>query len=89
MPEVSFGVNQIKNPTPSSLNTIVRIVTVICGVLLGWMQTAPFIPSPLQGIISSILGLIIALANGLAPLVGVNVQSTTGSTDKVTAIDEK
>ena len=82
-----FGLKQISNPTPTNVNTLVRVITIISGTLMAWMQTAAFIPSNVQAPISSILGLIIALSNGLAPLFGVEVNSKTVPTDQVTAIE--
>lgn len=51
------------------------------------MQTAPFIPSATQAIVSSILGLVIALGNGLAPLFGVTPVPNEIPSEKVTAME--
>ena len=84
---IKFGRDQIKNPTPSNIIFWIRVFTVIAGIFMGWMQTASFIPNKWQAIISSILGLVIALGNGLAPLFGVPVQAETIPKEQVTAVE--
>jgi hypothetical protein len=91
MAEIKFGTSQINNPTPSRINLIVRIFNVISGVFMGWMMTTPngMIGTKTQAYISSILGLAIALVNGLAPLFGIELDRKTVPADQVTAMDEK
>lgn len=89
MPKVSFGTSQVKNPTPSSINLWVRVFTVAAGVFMGWMATASLMGPNTKDILNSILGLLIGLINGIAPLFGVDISSRTVPTDKVTAIDTK
>lgn len=91
MANIRFGANQISNPTPSRINLIVRIFNVVAGVFMGWMMTTPngMIGLKTQGYISSILGLAIALVNGIAPLFGIELDRKTVPADQVTAMDEK
>jgi len=76
MATIKFGAKQINNPTPKGINLIVRIFTIAAGVFLGWMQTNNLIPAATQTVISSILGLLLALVNGIAPLFGVETTQT-------------
>lgn len=89
MADVKFGTSQLKNPTPSKVNLIVRIFNVVSGIFLGWMMTTPngMIGTKSQAYISSILGLLIALVNGLAPLFGIELDRKTVPADQVTAMD--
>jgi len=91
MAEIKFGPGQISNPTPSKINLIVRIFNVVSGVFLGWMMTTPngMIGPTTQAYISSILGLVIALVNGIAPLFGIELDRKTVPADQVTAMDPK
>lgn len=90
MADVKFGTSQIKNPTPSRINLLVRIFNVVAGIFMGWMMTTPngMIGLKTQGYISSILGLLIALVNGLAPLFGIELDRKTVPADQVTAMDD-
>lgn len=72
MANVSFGLDQRKNPTPSGLNFWVRVFTVSAGVILVWMPTATFIPHKVEEVVGSILGVLVALANALAPFFGLD-----------------
>lgn len=89
MATVSFGRSQMRNPSPAGLVFWVRLVTIISGIFMGWMQTASFIPSKSQAIISSILGLALALGNGVIPLFGVEVKTDSVPIEDVTAIETK
>ena len=86
MAEVKFGAKQISKPTPANVNLAVRVFTVIAGIFMGWMSTNDLIGPNTQGHISSILGLLLALVNGLAPLFGVQITSGTVKAEDVTAI---
>lgn len=90
MAEIKFGTAQISNPTPSRVNLIVRIFNVVAGIFLGWMMTTPngMIGTKTQAYVSSILGLVIALVNGIAPLFGIELDRKTVPADQVTAMDE-
>lgn len=90
MAEIKFGTGQIKNPTPSRVNLIVRVFNAVAGAFLGWMMTTPngMIGNKTQGYISSILGLAILLINVLAPLFGIELDRKTVPADQVTAMDE-
>ena len=72
MSVIKFGTGQINNPTPAGINLAVRVFTITAGIFLGWMQTNNLFGAGTQNIISSILGLLLALVNGLAPLFGVD-----------------
>ena len=86
MPEISFGLNQISNPTPSKINLWVRVFTVSAAIFLAWMSTASVIGEHSKDIINQVLGLLLGLTNGLAPLFGVEVQGKVAARD-VSAID--
>lgn len=88
MAEVKFGTKQMSNPTPAGINLWVRVFTIVGGIFIGWMQTTNLIGPLTQGAISSILGLLLAIANGLAPLFGVDLGSAkTVPVDQVTAVE--
>ena len=70
---IKFGTAQVSNPTPSKINLWVRVYTVVAGIFLGWMTTTNLIGPNTQNNLSSIIGLTLALCNGLAPLFGVDV----------------
>lgn len=78
MATIKFGAKQIANPTPASVNVWVRVFTIVAGIFMGWMQTNDIIPAHAQGVISAILGLFLAIINGVAPLFGVPI---TGKVD--------
>ena len=87
---VKFGTNQIKNPTPSKVNLWVRVYTVAAGIFLGWMPTTNLIGPIAAGNISGIVGLTLLLANGLAPLFGINLNGNEQKVDvqDVSSMDE-
>jgi Mg2+/citrate symporter len=76
MASIKFGAKQINNPTPRGVILAVRIFTIAAGIFLGWMQTTTFIDKSAQAVISSVLGLALALVNGIAPLFGVDTTQT-------------
>ncbi len=86
MAVIKFGTKQINNPTPAGINLIARVFTVVAGIFLGWMQTNNIIEVHSQGTISSILGLLLAIINGIAPLFGVNTTQTAIPTKDVSAM---
>lgn len=87
MADVKFGIPQIKNPTPSTLNLWVRIITVVVAVFMAWMATASVMGPNTKDIINQICGLLLGLINGLAPLFGVETTSRYVPADQVTAMD--
>lgn len=89
MAEVKFGTGQVRNPTPAGINLWVRVFTIVAGIFIGWMQTTNLIGPLTQGVLSSILGLLLAIVNGLAPLFGVDITAASVPTDQVTAIETK
>lgn len=84
---VKFGRKQLKNPTPASWSGGINAFTVILGVIIAWLGTATYIPSNWITISQSIGGLLLALANGLKPFIGVNISSSTVPTDSVNTIE--
>lgn len=89
MAEIKFGTGQLSNPTPSKINLWVRVFTVAAGVFMGWMATSNQMGPNTKDLLNSILGLFLALVNGIAPLFGVDITSRSVPTDQVTAIDTK
>jgi hypothetical protein len=90
MPQIKFGPNQLTNPTPSTVNLVVRVFTVSAGIFMGWMATANVMGPNTKDLLNSILGLLLALANGLAPLFGIDLSNTRYvKAEDVTAVDEK
>lgn len=87
MADVKFGTKQLNNPTPSNINLWVRVFTVAAGVFMGWMATASVMGPNTKDILNSILGLLIGLVNGVAPLFGIDITSKSVPAEKVTAID--
>lgn len=88
MADIKFGPDQIKKPTPSQLNAWVRGFTVIGGIFMAWMATASIMGPHTKDIVNQVLGLLMGIANGVAPLFGVQVSGTVSAKD-VTAIDTK
>lgn len=86
---VKFGTNQVKNPTPSKINLWVRVYTVAAGIFLGWMPTTNLIGPITAGNLSGIIGLTLLMANGLAPLFGIDLNGGNKKVDveDVTAME--
>ena len=84
---MAFGFDQIKNPTPAIVNRRVRVATVVISVSLAWISTFSLMGPHKKEVISSILGLVLALINGLAPLYGVDVESKSVPTQDVASIE--
>lgn len=89
MASVKFGYKQILNPTPASLNRAVRATTVVIGVFMAWMATASVIGTHTKDTITQILGLMLGLINGLAPLFGIPLVGNNVPAADVTAIENK
>jgi hypothetical protein len=86
---IKFGLPQVGNPTPSKINLWVRVYTVIASTFLVWMITSPLIGPHTQNTISSLIGLSLALVNGLAPLFGVQVNDNQNvKASDVTAMED-
>lgn len=86
MAQVKFGTAQIDNPTPSSVNLWVRVFTVAAATFLAWMSTANIIGPNTKDIVTQVLGLLLLMTNGLAPLFGVQLSGNVPAKD-VSAID--
>lgn len=82
---IKFGVSQASNPTPSRINIWVRVFTVAAATFMAWMATANVIGPNTKDVINQILGLLLGLANGLAPLFGIEL--TSGESKKVSIED--
>lgn len=89
MAQVKFGTKQLGNPTPSRIGNVVKVFTVVGSILLAWVGTANFIPLELSGIIQSILGLLIGIANGVLPFFGVQTRQEEVPIENVKEMDEK
>lgn len=89
MAEVKFGTSQVNNPTPSGINLWVRVFTVVAGAFIAWMATTNLMGPVTKSEVAGAIGLAMGIVNGIAPLFGVDVQSRSVPTDKVTAIDTK
>lgn len=87
MSNVKFGINQITLPTPASVNRWVRVLTITIAIFMAWMATASLIGPHSKDILNQILGLIMALLNGLAPLFGVQLTTNTVPSNEVAAIE--
>lgn len=77
MAEVKFGTKQLKNPTPLSRSKPIDIFSGIAGVVIGWLGTAPYIPSHVTNVLVSVLGLLISVAQVLKPFWGVPAEEVT------------
>lgn len=87
MADIKFGKAQLKNPTPSKLVDMIQVYTVVASIVLAWIGTANFIPLHLSGVLQSILGLTVGLANGIKPFFGVVTNQETVPIESVTAMD--
>lgn len=87
MGEVKFGTKQLSNPTPAKVNLWVRVFTVSGATFMAWMATASVMGPNTKDVVNQILGLMLGLANGLAPLFGVEINGKSVPAEDVTAID--
>lgn len=87
MANVKFGTKQVSNPTPASINLWVRVLTVILTTFLAWLATANFIGPNTKDILNGVCSLLLLLANGLAPLFGVQVSGGSVKAEDVTAME--
>lgn len=89
MGEIKFGWRQIINPTPAALNRAVRAATVIIAIFMAWMATASIMGPHIKDILNQILGLVLALINGLAPLFGIPLEGNPVAAKDVAAVESK
>lgn len=89
MADVKFGFKQIINPTPAAINRAVRAATVVIATFMAWMATASVMGPHIKDILTQILGLILALINGLAPLFGVPLEGNPVPAADVAAVENK
>lgn len=88
---IKFGISQASNPTPSNINLWVRVFTVAAAIFMAWLATANVVGPNTKDLINQILGLLLMLTNGLAPLFGIqltNGESKKVSVEDVSAMDE-
>ena len=85
---VSFGVKQIKNPTPTNIVWWIRIYTAIACAIMGWMPTVSFISHNIQDITTSILGRTTTIANVILPFWGVQNDGTKVNIKDVSSMDD-
>lgn len=87
---ILFGKNQINRPTPAGIANFIQAYTVVAAVVLAWIGTnaASFIPLKTSGIIQSILGLTIGIANGIKPFFGVKTTATEVPIEQVQTMEE-
>lgn len=84
-----FGRQQIGKPTPASIGFKITIISIVCPVIIIWLGTASYIPNKWSNIFSSLLSLLVALANALKPLFGVSVEAKTVPTEEVKEVEDK
>jgi hypothetical protein len=86
---VEFGRKQLKKPTPQIVADIIAVFTVVGSILLAWVGTVEFIPAKPSTVIQSILGLLVAIANGIKPFFGVRTNQTNVPIDEVGTMEDK
>ena len=75
MADIKFSAKQLNNPTPAGLNRGVRVFTVVAAALIAWMPTNNIVPLVVQDIITPVLGLLLTIANGIAPFFGIELDN--------------
>jgi hypothetical protein len=85
---MDFGRKQLKNPTPAKIVFWVRVYSVVAGILITSLASAPF-HIPHEAGVNWLLGLSIGVSNGIAPLFGVEVSGNRIPKDQVTSMEEK
>ena len=89
MAEIKFGRSQLKNPTPAIWAKPVQVFTVLGGVALGWLGSTTMFGIHTTSNIQSVLGLLIGMANGLLPFLGVSTSGEDVPVEKVTEMETK
>lgn len=89
MANFKFGRQQIGKPTPASIGFKIMLVSIIAPIIQVWLGTASYIPNSVSNIIVSLLALIIAIANALKPLFGVDVPTETVPSEDVKEVEDK
>ena len=89
MANFKFGRQQIGKPTPASIGVKIMLVSIIAPIIQVWLGTASYIPNTVSNIIVSLLALIIAIANALKPLFGVDVPTETVPSEDVKEVEDK
>ena len=87
MATVKFGTKQLQNPTPSGHSKVIDLFTAVAGVVIAWLVTATYIPNSVSNVISSILGLLIGVAQAVKPFFGVITTQHDIPKEDVTAMD--
>lgn len=89
MKTTRFGRSQLKNPTPAGLSSVIAVFTVIAGIIITWLGTIDFIKESIVTIIVSVLGLLVAIGNGVKPFFGVETQLKEINIDNVSEMEVK
>ena len=87
MAQVKFNTAQLNNPTPAGLNRWVRVFTVIFAAVMAWMPTNNIIPNNVQNVITPIMGLLVTIANGIAPFFGIEISGNSVPAEDVTSME--
>jgi len=85
---ISFGVKQRKNPIPKKVSNGLDITAGILGILTTYVGTAPYIPSDITIILSSIFGLLGTISLFLKQFFGVKNPPRRVNVEDVTAMEE-
>ena len=89
MSEIKFGRLQLKNPTPTSWAKPIQVFTVLGGITLAWVGTTTIFGVHTISNIQSVLGLLIGMANGLLPFLGVETSKMDIPIEHVTEMENK
>lgn len=87
MGQIKFGRAQLKNPTPANWSAAISVSTVILGAVIAWLGTATFIPVKVSTVLQSILGLLLTVANGLKPFIGVETTKKSIPVEDVSSME--
>lgn len=87
MAKIQFNRAQLSNPTPAGLNRSIRIATIVLTIVMAWMPTNNIVPHHVQDILTPVFALLLAIANGIAPFFGVEINSKTVPIEDVTAME--
>lgn len=74
MANYNFGKSELRNKTPQGVSAVIDITTAVCGGLVTWLQSTDLVPVKPSSIISSLLGLIIIVAQAIKPFFGEKIK---------------
>lgn len=86
---IRFGKSQLSNPTPAHISRRIDITTAIAAGVSTWVSSASYIGPKSSSIITSLLGLVIIIAQILKPFYGVEHLPTKIPADDVTTVETK